>query len=184
MGKRHNSKINSQTNKNKSLPNTFSRNNLYWLFGILGITLVAYLPVFQNGFVYDDHLYIAQNPIIWELSIQNIKIFFSQYYEGLYQPLTLWSLALDYNFAELDPSFYHFTNITLHLINTALVFWFIHLLTNHLEITVITATLFGVHTLHVESVAWITERKDVLFTLFFLASLVSYLKYIKVNRVC
>jgi len=164
--------------QNKKQQNIFSKKNQYWIFGLLFITLIAYFPVFQNNFVYDDHLYITENPIIKQLSLQNIKIYFSQHFEGLYQPLTLFSLAIDYYFSELNPSLYHFTNLLLHLINTALVFWLIYLLINNLEISIITAALFGVHTFHVESVAWATERKDVLFALFFLFSLICYVKYI------
>ncbi|NJO90347.1 MAG: hypothetical protein HC831_16430, partial [Chloroflexia bacterium] len=74
---------------------------------------------------------------------------------------------------------YHFTNILLHLINTLLVFWLTWLLIGKFEISVLTALLFGLGTTHVESVAWISERKDVLYALFFIASLISYVYYLK-----
>ena len=178
------------------MKNNNRQKNLLWLFCILSATFIAYLPALNNGFVYDDPLYIANNPVIWQLSVQNIELFFSQFHEGLYLPLTLLSLAIDFHFSEFNPFLYHFTNLLLHVVNTFLVFWLVRCLVstadksptglnidkNSLIIAGITALLFGVHTLHVESVAWISERKDVLYALFFIASLICYVKYIKLNR--
>lgn len=163
---------------------TKKREKLFWLIAILLVTIIAYLPAFNNGFTnWDDGKYITKNPFIQELSWQNIKIYFSEIYFGIYHPLTLLSLSIDFQVAEFNPWIYHFNNIILHLINTALVYWFILLLIRRLDMAIIIAALFGVHTLHVESVAWVATRKDVLYTMFFMASLVLYLKYLKINHV-
>jgi tetratricopeptide (TPR) repeat protein len=94
-----------------------------------------------------------------------------------YLPLTILSYAVEYHFFGLAPAVYHATSLILHLGNCLLVFWFILMLRANLTAAFITALLFGIHPLHVESVAWVSERKDLLCTLFFLAALISYRYY-------
>ena len=134
------------------------KKTIYWLAAILIITFMAYSSALQNQFQinWDDQKYVIENPTIRNLSIDNIKTFFSEYYMGNYHPLSMLSLAINYHFNELSPMFYHFTNILLHLINTLLVFLLIRHLVKDIEIALITAALFGLHTLHVESVAWVS----------------------------
>ncbi|MCD4746648.1 MAG: hypothetical protein K8R58_10145, partial [Bacteroidales bacterium] len=160
------------------------KNNLLWLLGILVLTFIAYFPVFQNNFLstWDDNRYVLENPLIKSLSFQNIINIFTQYYDGHYHPLTQLSLAIDYQIAGLEPWIFHFTNFLLHLINTALVFYFIYILFKKPVIAIITALLFGINPMQVESVAWITERKNLLFAIFFFGSLISYVKYIKLEK--
>jgi len=99
------------------------------------------------------------------------------------------SLNIDYKIAGLDKNdefiawIYHFTNVFLHVLNTLLVFWLVYLLFSKIEIAIVASLLFGVNTMHVESVAWISERKDVLYALFFIASLISYTYYVKNNKI-
>jgi tetratricopeptide (TPR) repeat protein len=150
---------------------------------ILLLTFIAYLPSLKNDFTnWDDPNYVYNNPTIQKLNKKNTKILFTTPHMGNYHPLTMLSLAVDYSFGKLKPKTYHVTNLVLHLANTALVFIFIFLLLGKVEVSAICAALFGVHTLHVESVAWVSERKDVLYTLFFLASLIFYIKYIKEDK--
>ncbi len=160
---------------------------LLWLTIISVFTIVAYYPSFDNEITnWDDDRYITENPYLKDFTAQNIKdIFNKKSYMGNYHPLAMLSLTIDYQLGgmdengEIDPFIYHFTNIILHLLVTLLVFWFVWLLFNNFNIAVIAGLLFGVHTLHVESVAWVSERKDVLYALFFVASLINYVKYIK-----
>ncbi len=172
----------------KTVVKKISRNTvLLWLAVITIITIVAYYPSFDNEITnWDDDRYITDNPYLKDFSVQNIKdIFNEKSYMGNYHPLAMLSLTIDYQLGgldengEIDPFIYHFTNIILHLLVTLLVFWFVWLLFNNFNIAVIVGLLFGVHTLHVESVAWVSERKDVLYTLFFVASLINYVKYLK-----
>jgi tetratricopeptide (TPR) repeat protein len=145
----------------------------------LAITLVVFLPAMQNDFVnWDDDRYVLNSRVIKDLSPENIRIFFTEYHHGLYQPLTLLSLAIDHAIGGPGPFLYHLVNVILHLFNTGLVFLLIYLLAGHLHVAFIAALLFGIHTLHVESVAWVTERKDVLYAAFFLSSLIAYLRYV------
>jgi len=87
------------------------------------------------------------------------------------------SFAAEHRLFGLNPLPYHIDNLALHLINTALAAWLIHLLSGSVLAALAGATLFGIHPLHVASVAWVTERKDVLYAIFFLGSIISYLYY-------
>lgn len=150
-----------------------------WLAVILVVTTVAYSPVFQAGFVnWDDEVYVLNNEYVHELSGENIAHFMTQPIGGIYQPLTMLSLALDYSLAGPEAKLFHIHNLVLHLLNTLLVFFFIRRLLGKHHVALMVAALFALHTLHVESVAWVTERKDVLYTFFYLLSLIQYLKYI------
>ena len=164
-----------------------SKNKIFtWLAIISVATIIAYSPAFQNEITnWDDDNYIVKNPWLQELNKENLQSIFTEYYMGNYHPLAMLSLSIDFQIGGLDkegeitPFIYHFTNILLHLINTLLVFWLVWLLIARFEIATLTALLFGLGTMHVESVAWISERKDVLYALFFIASLVAYVLYIK-----
>jgi len=161
---------------------------------ILLITFVSYTPTFKNEITnWDDDRYLTENPLIKNLDGKTIsKMFYSGtteelFWMGNYHPLTMLSLNLNYQMLSdsdvddegkiINPFIFQFTNILLHLINTILVFFLILILFKNFPIAFITALLFGVHTLHVESVTWISERKDVLYTAFFLSSLIFYSKY-------
>ena len=149
----------------------------YWLGAAIALTLIAYLPAFFNGFVnWDDPYYLKDNTYVKNFSIGDLL---TQPVAGNYHPLTMMSLAIEYQLVGLKPFLYHFTNILLHLLNTALVFYFIYLISNRkVEVAGIVALFFGIHPMHVESVAWISERKDVLHSFFYLAALIAYVKHV------
>lgn len=156
-----------------------------WLIAVcLLMVVVAYLPVLSAGFVnWDDDDYVVKNTLIRSLS--NAGELFTSPVQGNYHPLTMLSLALNYSVSELKPFSYHLVNLIIHLLNTFLVFRLASKLSrNNNFISFATALLFGIHPLHVESVAWISERKDVLYGFFFLLGLISYINYIqkKLNK--
>ena len=164
------------------------RNSEYrkWLIVtlILLITFVAYSPSLQNGMLktWDDQAYVTNNALIKNLDGTSIiKIFKED--RGLYanyHPLTTLSLAVNYHFSEDKPFGYHFTNLLLHILNTLLVFLFIFRLSkNNIVIASVSSLLFGINPIHVESVAWISERKDVLYAFFYLASIIAYQKFLQ-----
>jgi len=154
------------------------KNDKLWLMLAVLITLISYYPVFYNDFTnWDDNFFVTDNDLIKSFSLHNIYTWFTKSHTGLYHPLVLFSFALDYSINGLNPLMFHITNMLLHVLNTLLVFRLVYLLFNNRFIAIITMLLFGVHTLHVESVAWITERKDVLYSFFFLASLNLYIIY-------
>ena len=105
------------------------------------------------------------------------KDFLPVFMSKMYAPVTMISYALDYKIGELDATTYHCTNLILHLLNVSLVFYLLYLLTGQRAIAVISALFFGIHPLHVESVAWISERKDLLYSFFYLCGLITYIHF-------
>jgi lipoprotein NlpI len=162
-------------------------------------TFLVYLPALRNDFVnWDDGPYVLENPHIRSLSADFFKWAFSAFYENNWHPLTWLSHALDYALWGLNPLGHHLTSIVLHAINTFLV---VFLVTRFLEAgnerragtgpatflneramliaAGTTGLLFGLHPIHVESVAWVAERKDLLCALFFLLSAITYVNAVK-----
>ena len=134
---------------------------------LLVITFAALSPSLTAGFSnWDDQIMITQNTKIMSMSWESVKVWFTTFHERLYHPLVLMSYAVEYHFAKLDPRVYHATNLVLHLLNTLFVFWFVYLISKKNMIALITALLFGIHPMHVESVIWLPERKDVLYSFF------------------
>lgn len=152
-----------------------------WLAGILALTFLAYLPSLGNGFTnWDDPVYVLDNPLVRHPGFGAVL---TTPVSGNYHPITIWSLALNYRLSGLHPASYHWLSLLLHLANTALVFLFIRQLTGgRLWTSVVTSLLFGIHPMHVESVAWIAARKDVLYALFYFLALIAYLRYVDRSR--
>jgi len=149
---------------------------------ILIATALSYSNIFGLDFqsVWGDDLYLL-NDRIQEFSFKNIAAYFWGFHAGNYHPLTSLSFAANYQIFGLNPTLFHVQNLLLHLVNIILVFSLINKLTQKLEIAVIIALLFGIHPMHVESVSWISGRKDLIYSLFFLVSLIYYHKYITGN---
>ncbi|HMI31776.1 MAG TPA: hypothetical protein VK527_08550, partial [Candidatus Limnocylindrales bacterium] len=146
-------------------------------------TAAAFAPAVHNGFTdWDDPAYVTENLDIRDLTLPGLKAMFTTILEGNYQPLTVASFAVDYHFWKLNPKGYHITNIALHVAGTVAVFWFILLLTGSRELSLITSLFFGIHPLHVESVAWVSGRKDVLYALFYIAACISYVLWTRRHR--
>ncbi len=153
----------------------------YWRYGVwlaIAMTFVAYIPVFEADFVnWDDQEYVTNNKLI--RSFSPFSKFFLEPVAGNYHPLTMISLALNHAVSGEDATSYHVLNLVLHLINVWLVFRLVlKLMPTGAAVAFGSSLLFGVHPMHVESVAWVSERKDVLYSLFFLWGLIQYLAYI------
>jgi len=144
---------------------------------ILGITFIAFLPVLHAGFVsWDDGEYVLQNTALKNGDLRAVLMTPMQ---GNFHPLTMFTLFLNYLISGEQAWSYHLLNLVLHLINCFLVFRLaMSLSKGNATISFATAILFGIHPVHVESVAWVSERKDVLYGVFFLAALISYTKYV------
>ena len=167
------------------------------------ITFAVYLSALRNDFVnWDDDVYVYNNPNIRSLSFAFLRKAFFDFYEANWIPLTWTSHALDYAMWGLNPLGHHLTNNILHAANTSIVVILIIGLLRAAHTTLIlpgggtgagltpvpnerailitasvTGVLFGLHPLHVESAAWVAERKDLLCALFFLLSLMMYTRY-------
>lgn len=179
----------------KSFPERNHDLSLFFALLSVLLTLLLYLPSLNGEFVnWDDPLYILANPHIRHLNSASIFWLFTHSYDGNWIPFTWLSLALDYQIGGLEPWVYHLDNLILHCLNTFIVFFLSKKLLSVISITgdsrqlqlssgrstfiaFGTSVLFGIHPIHVESVAWATERKDLLYGLFFLLSLLVYLDF-------
>jgi tetratricopeptide (TPR) repeat protein len=151
------------------------------LGAVLFVTYLVYMPSLNNDFTnWDDNYYVTENAVVAHPTLQTLV---TTPLGGNYHPLTMASLALNYALSGPKPFSYHWLNLLLHVANTALVFLFVRKLSGgRLWTSVVTALFFGIHPMHVESVAWISERKDVLYALFYLAALLLYLRYLGRKR--
>jgi len=146
---------------------------------ILIITFIIYIPALSAGFVnWDDPDYVGGNSyLIRDLS--RLPELLITPVQGNHHPLTMFSLALNFAISGEDEWSYHLFNLIFHLVNCFLVYRLAFLLSkSNPLIALVTSILFAIHPLHVESVAWISERKDVLYALFFIAGHITYTKYI------
>jgi len=154
------------------------------ILAILVITALSYIPSLGNGFVnWDDGKYILGNSLVQDWSPAGIRRMFTQIFIGLhhYHPLTLLSFAFDYNYFGENPAVFHINSLIGHLFNTAIVFWLFYKLVRNIQVAFIVSILFGIHPMHVESVAWISERKDIMYAFFYLLALVQYVNYCQLN---
>jgi tetratricopeptide (TPR) repeat protein len=129
---------------------------------------------------FDDDLYVSNNPhVTTGLSGGNVRWALSTSHAGFWQPSTWLSLQLDASLFKGKEAGYHITNLVLHVLNAILLMWFWRRVTGAALASVIIGLLFAVHPLHVESVAWVTERKDVLSMLFGLLAMIAYVRYVE-----
>jgi Tfp pilus assembly protein PilF len=146
-------------------------------------TLLVYLPVTHSGFInYDDDDYVTNNQVVKDgLTFAGIKWAFTTVHASNWHPLTWLSHMTDCELFATNAAAHHFVNVLFHAANAVLLFVLLLRLTNALWPAAFVAALFAWHPLHVESVAWIAERKDVLSTFFALLALLSYANYVKAN---
>jgi protein O-mannosyl-transferase len=167
---------------------------LHWAVTLVPalLTFLAYLPSLNNGFVvWDDPENIINNTHIRSLDFSSLEWMFTSFFRGFWFPLNLLSLSLDYHIGGLDSRIYHVHSLVLHCLNT---FLFYHICLRVLESVrkrgnwqkstdwvknsaFLASILFGLHPLHVETVSWATDRKDVLCGFYYLAALLVYLDY-------
>jgi len=146
------------------------------LLAVLAVTAAVYARALSFPFInWDDTEYVVQNPDIRELSLPHLKKFFTRTYAGLYAPLSMVSLALDYQLYRFNAAGFHATNLALHLFNLVLVFIIVLKLTGDWTAAAGAALVFGVHPVQTESVVWISQRKNVLSFAFYLASFCCHL---------
>jgi tetratricopeptide (TPR) repeat protein len=153
------------------------------IFSILSACAVTFSPVLKCDFVnWDDNHYLLDNPLVKSLDFDNIIRIYRTSVFKIYSPLPIHSFAVEYHFFKLDPFIYHFNNLMLHLGVVGLIFWFCHQMGLSVPAAASAALLFGIHPMHVESVAWVSERKDVLYAFFYMLSLNCYLRYLALHK--
>jgi tetratricopeptide (TPR) repeat protein len=165
---------------------TFQRHWLKWsVCALLAIITVGiYAPVANSQFIsLDDLDYILNNPQVQQgLSWSAVKWAFSTFHSSNWHPLTWLSHMLDCQLYGLNPAGPHLTNLAFHVANTLLLFLLLQNLTFRLWPSAFVALLFALHPMHVESVAWVSERKDVLSAFFFLLTLLAYARYVELTK--
>lgn len=146
----------------------------------LALTFVAFISVFRHQFVnWDDDFNIANNKNTALLNWDNIVNIFSDPVIGNYNPLPILTFAIERSIVGLDPTLYHINNLLLHLVCVFFVYRIFRSLNLNTLASAAGTLLFGIHPMRVESVAWVTERKDVLFGAFFLSALWLYIQYVR-----
>jgi tetratricopeptide (TPR) repeat protein len=143
------------------------------------VTLLVYLPASRDGFVnYDDQDYVTENSVVQKgLTWTGIKWAFTTGHASNWHPLTWLSHMADCELFGLNPGAHHLVNVLFHTVNAVLLLLLLFRMTGALWPAAFVAALFAWHPLHVESVAWISERKDVLSTFFALLTLLAYARY-------
>jgi hypothetical protein len=144
-------------------------------------TFAVFYQVHSFKFVnYDDSVYVYENPHIQSgITPESVKWAFTTGYANFWHPLTWLSHILDWQLFKANPAGHHLTSLILHIANTLLLFIVLKQMTSAFWQSAFAAALFALHPLHVESVAWVAERKDVLSTFFWLLAMWAYLRYIK-----
>jgi tetratricopeptide (TPR) repeat protein len=146
--------------------------------------LIAFRQVNQCDFIsYDDPTYVTENMHIRHgITMETIRWAFTTYYASNWHPLTWMSHMLDVQLFGLNPRWHHLTNLLFHIANTLLLFFVFHRMTKATWQSAFVAAMFALHPLHVESVVWVAERKDVLSTFFWMLTMGAYIHYVEHPR--
>ena len=160
------------------------RHTLFIILLLIFATLAVFWQVHDYDYIYlDDPGYVTENPRVQEgLSRKNIVWAFATSHMGFWIPLTWLSFMLDFELYGLNPGGYHLTNLFLHIANTLLLFLVLKRITQCPWRSGFVAALFALHPLRVESVVWVAERKDVLSTLFWMLTMLAYVRYSERSR--
>jgi len=147
-------------------------------------TIAIYWQVKDYEFInFDDDVNIYENLHIQkDITLKNIKWAFTAVYWSTWQPLVWLTYMADYNLHGLDPGWHHLTNLFLHIANALLLFITLRTMTGVLFRSAFIALIFALHPIHIESVAWITERRDVLSAFFWILTTFSYVRYTRSQR--
>ena len=145
---------------------------------------IAFSPVLHNGFInYDDPGYVTKNDMVKSgISLRTVTWAFATNAQSNWHPLTWLSHAMDCTLFGTNPVYHHLVNLILHILNAVFLFLVFEGMTGGLVESAFVAFVFALHPLHVESVAWISERKDVLSTLFWILSTGTYVKYARSGK--
>ncbi len=158
-------------------PNKYHKFLIYFVLAL--VTLLVFESVRQNQFVdYDDQRYVTENPNVKAGITRDSFVWaFTTVYASNWHPLTWLSHMLDCQLFGLNPFWHHLMSLLFHVANTFLLFWVLKRATGDIWPSAFVAALFAIHPLHVESVAWVAERKDVLSSFFWFLTIAAYIRY-------
>ena len=147
---------------------------------ILLLSVVVYSSSLDGEILnFDDNQYFDEYPEITDLSWENTKLYFGKHYVLMYHPLPILSFAVQYQLSGLDGTPYHWVNLLFHLLNVLLVYVLGKQILKRPEAALIATLIFAVHPMNTEAVSWISARSSVMYSFFFLASLITYLQFIR-----
>ena len=161
------------------------RQDKYWvvlIFAALAlVTFIAFEQVRHNDFVdLDDNVYVTGEPhVSGGITVQSVFWVFTKPHAAFWHPLTSLSHMLDCELFGLNPQWHHITGLLFHMANTLLLFWVLKNMTGAIWPSAFVGAAFALHPLHVESVAWVAQRKDVLSAFFWMLTMAAYLRYVK-----
>ncbi|GFE62168.1 O-GlcNAc transferase [Geobacter sp. AOG2] len=153
--------------------------HLVFTIGLIFLTLFVYGQTFGFDFLsnWDDYQYVTNNPDIRGVTAKNLIAVFSSHYLGNYAPIHLLSYMFDYQVAGLNPAWFHGVNLVVHIANGLLFYLLVYRLTGKPFWAFVSSSVFLLHPAQVESVAWVSERKNLLAMFFSLCSFLSYIAY-------
>jgi protein O-mannosyl-transferase len=159
--------------------------SLYVCLGLIALTWLVFGQTLWHDFVnLDDHVYVSDNPLITRgLTLDGVINAFVHTHARNWHPLTTLSHMLDCQLFGLKPGGHHFTNVLVHSIAVVLLFLLLKQMTSAFWQSAFVAALFAIHPLHVESVAWVSERKDALSAVFFMLTLWAYVRYVRMRGI-
>jgi len=150
------------------------------ILGLLILTFIAFAPSLFNGFInWDDYLLLVNNPLIISSYGHHLSEFFTIAVGKTYIPLTMLSFFVEHHFFKMNPFVYHLDNLLLHFIVVLFVYKICLRLGLSLRASFLAAALFSIHPMRVESISWIAERKDVLYSCFYVLAIYQYLLYLQ-----
>ena len=156
-----------------------------FLLLILLVGLGLYWPSLDFEFLinFDDDKLILQSPANQSLEYENLKALFTEPVFGLYHPFTSLSWAIEKQLYDFNSRWFHLSNLLWHLLNTILVFFLSRHFLKRSDWSLVIALLFVLHPMHTENIVWLSSRKDLVYGCFFLLGLLSYLRYLKDQKV-
>lgn len=152
---------------------------------LIVLTIAAYVQVFSAGFIeaYDDEVFVTRNAVVMQgVTWHGVKWSLSSFMTGNWHPLTWWSHMADVTLFGLNPVGHHAASLAFHCLNAVLLYFFLFRTAGYHGRSFLIAALFALHPLHVESVAWIAERKDLLCTALGLSALHLYVSYVRTRQ--
>lgn len=167
--------INTDANSGKILP---ILQKLAPVIAVVVTALIFSKAIFGDFTNFDDDVFILNNALIKDMSWESVKTILTSISAGKYQPFTNLTFAIEHHFFGFSSVVFHLDNVLLHLLSTWVLFVLVKRISGNIITAFVVSLLFGIHPMHVEEVAWASERKDVLYALFYLLSLLFYVKYI------
>jgi tetratricopeptide (TPR) repeat protein len=167
--------------ENPARREAMGRKQAFILFALLALTALTYYPVAGHRFIkYDDGLYVTRNPTVQQgITVGNLRWAFTTTDASNWHPLTWISHMLDVQLFGLNAGAHHLVSLLLHALCVLLLYIVFHDMTGAVWRSALVAALFAVHPTHVESVAWIAERKDILSALFWFLTMLAYARYVR-----